>query len=71
MPAIMDIAASMLAAFRSGIFGLGDLANVLLADGGNLGLVGHAGAGLDAGGLLDQDGGGSGVLVMKVKERSA
>jgi len=38
--------------------GLGDLADILLADGGHLGLVGHTGAGLDVARLLDENGRG-------------
>ena len=53
-----------------GHLGLGDLADIFLADGGDLGLVGSAGAAVQTGSLQNQQGGG-GVLVMKVKERSA
>ena len=41
-----------------GHLGLSDLADIFLADGGNLGLVGDTGAGLDVAGLLDEHCGG-------------
>ena len=49
---------------------LGDLADIFLADSGDLVSLGNAGSGIDTAGLLDEQGGG-GSLGDKGKLRSA